>query len=254
MAPVTSQRTIGDYLSREEILREIFGPETGWYGTTEFELEAPSYAQLEEFADLLGSDPVEERLQKFLARNPQIVTGNYGWGDDSTLAFFVKPPVGNRFFADFSVLHFGQGGCSVHLVEIERSSHRLFNKDLSAGTPLRKAQKQVEDWHQWITVNKETFVHDALDAAKRLPPFPERAEGGSYRTRDSAAIEEAWQAFGGYEDPAFHYHVVIGRWSRLDNDEQRRLIFLNRQANRLHDVTTYDQLARRAFDRPTRRY
>lgn len=241
--------------TKEEVLREIFDREIGWFRPRDSQrIEVPSILQLEEFAELLSEDPAEEQLQRFLARNPQVLTGNFGWGDDSTLAFFTKPPVGTRYNADFSVLHYGQGGCFVHLVEIERSGARLFNQDLGQAADLRRAVKQVEDWHQWITVNRDTFVRDAVEAAKELPPYPERSDGGAYRTREADVIEQSWKAFGGWSDPGIRYHIVIGRWARLNRDEQKRLLFLNRQDNQLFDITTYDQLARRAFDRAYLRY
>lgn len=239
----------------EQVIREIFDRDLGWFRPYETQrIEVATIEQLEEMAGLLAEDAPEEKLHQFIARNPQILTGNFGWGDDATLAFFSKPPVGNRFEADFCVLHYGQGGCEVHLVEIEPNSAGLFNKDLAESSALRAPIKQIEDWHQWISVNRDTFVRDAVAAAKRLPLYPERKPGGSYRSRAPGEIEQLWNGFGGFTDPGIRYHIVIGRWARMSQEEQQRLLFLNRNKNELYDVTTFDQLARRAFDRPYLRY
>jgi hypothetical protein len=240
--------------SKEEVLRQIFHRDLGWFSPSEDQAEeVASIGQLEAFAELLGQEPPEERLQAFLASQPQIITGNFGWGDDSTLALFVKPRIGTRFVADFSVLHFGQGGCTVHLLELERSAGRLFNRDLSQALDLRRAIKQIEDWQQWITENRDTFVRDAVSAAQKLP-LRGRENPSSYRTREGAEIEQMWTSFGGFSDPVVQFHIIMGRWALLSRDEQKRLIFLNRQRSSLFDITTYDQLARRAFDRPYLRY
>lgn len=241
--------------TREQVIREIFDRDLGWFRPSDSQrLEVPTIEHLEEFAELLAEGVAEEKLQKFIARTPQILTGNFGWGDDSIVAFFPKPPVGTKYRADFAVLLYGQGGCYVHLVEIEPSDSQLFNQDLSEAGDLRAAVTQIEDWHQWITANRDTFVRDMIDRTKKLPPYHNREEGGPYRMQESEEIQNLWRSFGGFDDPALRYHIVIGRWAKLSRDEQERLIFLNRQKNALYDITTYDQLARRAFDRPYLRY
>lgn len=136
------------------------------------------------------------------------------------------------------------------LVEIERSSAQLFTDKGTPARTLQTAMGQMQDWHQWMCVNGLTFVRDSIAYLKTLPAFPQRASNGSFRSRSSEGIEDGWRGFGGYEDPGFDYAIVIGRWGKLSAEDRKRLVFLNKHDDKLHRILTYDQLARRAYDRP----
>jgi hypothetical protein len=88
-------------------------------------------------AELLAADSSEEELQRLLTQRPQILLGAFGYAQNTDLAFLTKPPIGTQFKADFGILSFDQGGCTVHLVEIERANAQLFTQ---ADTPARDLQ------------------------------------------------------------------------------------------------------------------
>jgi len=236
----------------EEVIEQIFGRVCGW-SSDELNIVkmCPGFPDIKALAELIKTEPAEERLQQFFEERPQFLLGLFGQGDDGDIAFLTKPPVGNDFRADFGILNVGQGGCSIRLVELERSSASLFTQSGTPAKTLQSAMGQVRDWHQWITANQQTFVRDTLERAKKLPLFPNKSDNNSFRLRSPESMEESWRHFGGYDDPMISYAIVAGRWGQMSEEHRKRLVFLNRHDGHLHKIHTYDQLARRAYDRPT---
>lgn len=235
----------------ESILTEIFGRHSGWSDGEERPGKmCPGFPDIVALADLLGQEPGEEPLQQFLADHPALLFGFFGEGGDSDQGFLTKPPVGTNFNADFAILNTSQGGCSITLVEIEPSREPLFTKALMPAKRLQGALGQINDWAQWITSNKRTFVRDTVDLLKRAPQYPEKAPNKSFRLWEPEHVESSWHAFGGFDDAIVKYAIFIGRWSRLNPEERSRLIFTNRGEIAPATIYTYDQIARRAFDRP----
>ena len=235
----------------EAVLAGIFGQVSGWNADDVRTAKmCPGFSDIRDFASLLTTGPGEEQMQKFIEERPQFVLGLFGQGDDCDLAFLTKPSIGTGYRADFAILNVNQGGCRITLIELERPSERLFTKKGTPAKTLQSALGQIQDWHEWITPNKQTFVSDTLNAAKALPLFPERSPNRGFRLRSSEGIESAWRAFGGYKDPFVNYGIVIGRWSELDDQHRSRLVSMNRQDSILRTIYTYEQVARRAYDRP----
>jgi hypothetical protein len=238
--------------SPDEILAQIFSPELGWSSPDQEVLRCcPSYSDLKALADLLGKKPGEEELQQFLEKCPQFLMGICGFGYDVPLAFLVKPSVGASPKADFAVLSYGQGGCRISLIEIKRSAADIYIQSGNKADKFREAITQVEDRILWLesVVNIQTFVRDKLEYAKQLPQYPEQATNNSFRFKYSQGIEEAWRTFGGYNHAIVEHIIVIGRWANLSERDRKRLISHNR-TNGQYSIFTYDQLARRGFDRP----
>jgi hypothetical protein len=243
----------GSVQKRQETLSAIFTADTGYSSEDADVLQtSPNYSEISEFAELLSANPDEETLQQFVSRHPKLLMGLYGWGDDSVLAFLTKPTIGTRFRGDFALLQYGQGGCVIHLVELEPSSERLFTKNGHRAKRHNGAITQCRDWTGWIQANKATFVRDLLETVRMLPEFPDRSSNGSFRRRDYTAIESAWRGFGGFDDPQIQCTIIIGRWSQMTLEERRHLVTQNRHDDKLAKVITYEQLARTAFERPTR--
>jgi Domain of unknown function (DUF4263) len=237
-----------------EILAQIFHPSLGWSESDQEVLSiCPSYSDVEDLAQLLSNEQREEELQQFIENYPQFLTGLCGSGYDSPLAFVVKPSVGTLYKADFAVLTYGQGGgCEIYLIEIKRSTETLYIRSGEQAAKLREAVKQTEDRNIWLQKgsNTQTFVSDMLACAKALPQYPERSQNQSFRLRSSAGIEEAWRAFAGYDKTIINHILIIGRWAKLPESDRQRLISHNRHNSQLYSIFTYDEVARRGFDRP----
>ena len=239
----------------EIILGEIFGANTGYTKADEEAVRtSPDYANMKAFARMLAEEPTEEETQRFVTANPHFLMGLYGWGDDSVLAFLTKPSIGQRFRADFAILQYGQGGCFIHLVELEPSTERLFTQKGLKAQRHNMALAQCADWAAWFHPNRFTFVRDILESVRRLPLFPDRSANGSFRCKEYESIESSWRGFSGFDDPIIDCTIVIGRWSQLSDEEKKRLLSQNRHDDKLAKVLTYEQLARSAFERPFRRF
>jgi hypothetical protein len=118
------------------LLMEIPAPEAA---------EAPNRlrAVLTAFETLLDGDPPEEEVQQFLSENYVLV-------DPTALSITPKMKLGSEYVTDF-VVERSEG--DYELVEIEPPSERLFT---NAGDPMARlshAQKQVEDWREWVAEN-----------------------------------------------------------------------------------------------------
>ena len=214
------------------------------------EILSPGYYALSSFASLLANDHSEEDLQKFLTVYPQFLMGSFGIRDDGDLALLCKPRIGIGFVADFGLLSFSQGGPRITLVEIEPSNVPLFTK---AGTPARYLQHslgQLEDWRQWIKLNKDTFVRDTLEAGRHADSYlPGQHQPHSVRFRSPENIQRLWNGFGGNDYVYLRYAIIIGRWAKLSEDHRKRLIHYN-QEHQAQEIYTYDQMARKALIRP----
>lgn len=95
---------------------------------------------IRDFERLLDEEPVEEKLQVYLTENPVILHPYHA-------AFTPKVRLGSEYVTDFVVESEEE---SYILVEIERSTHKLFTKEGSPTAALRHARAQVEDWQKWI--------------------------------------------------------------------------------------------------------
>jgi hypothetical protein len=213
----------------------------------------PGYADLVALAELLVRSAPEEELQALLKARPQLLFGAFGYGQNYDLAFITKPQIGTGFRADFAVLSYDQGGCDVYIIEIEPSSADLFTQDDTPARRLQQALGQVRDWDQWIRANRPTFIRDLVATVKGLPLYPSRAPNGSFLLTTPDTFEHLWRAFGGMDDPAVRYSVLIGRWSRLSSRHRERLLYMNRHDGALQQIRTFDQLARQAIMRPALR-
>jgi hypothetical protein len=58
--------------------------------------------------------------------------------------------LGSEYAADFAIQHSSDFGNNWTLVEIERSTHKLFNQDGDPSSKLVHAIRQVQDWRQWV--------------------------------------------------------------------------------------------------------
>lgn len=147
------------------------------------------------FEELIISEPAEEECQRFLRDNPVLL---------SPIAHAVIPKVrlGSDFTTDF-VIQLDKR--SYILVELERPSHRLFTRDGNPTSELTHAQRQVEDWRQWVAENLHYARHSMPDI---LEP-------------------ECW--------------VIIGRHSSLDETTIRSLSRKNEELHRIR-IKTYDDL------------
>lgn len=235
----------------EKILAELVS-----IGTTEDASTARTpklsagYRLLKELAELIHNDGPEEEFQIFLATHPQFLMGAFGSRDDGDLALIEKPKLGSKYVADFGLVKFGQGGAGIHLIELEHPRDRLFTAGLTPTQKLAHAQGQILSWVEWLSKYGEATKKQLIDHAMALPEFtPGLVQRGGFRFVTTALFEQRWNAFGGNDHNIYSYSVVIGRWTRMNDAERKRLIAQNVNPNPA-SIMTYDQLARKALVRP----
>ena len=154
----------------KKIIDEIFDPHisetpNGWHPN----LPTPSQESLIHVATLINKDGREEDFQQFFSNNPTFLFREVPAYGDTNAGIITKLPIGNSFVCDFAVFVYGQGGCKITLVEIEKPSDQLFTQRLVPAKKLNNAIGQVTEWTEWITLNKQTFVRDSIDILKRAP-------------------------------------------------------------------------------------
>jgi hypothetical protein len=96
-----------------------------------------------EFNSLLDSAQKEEELQQFLNNNPILIAPN---------AVTIDPKVrlGSEHVTDFVITTHDD---NYVLIEIEKSTKKLYNKNGDPSADLTHAIKQAEDWRRWIHEN-----------------------------------------------------------------------------------------------------
>ena len=156
---------------------------------------------ISELNEALAAGPGNEgELQRVLTHHPVIFGPYYAR---------VQPKfrLGGDYEMDFALVRVSG---LVDLVEIEASTHKLFNKRGDAAGPLVHAEQQVLDWLSWL--------EDYGSLARRDLPELQRPTG----------------------------YVVIGRDSSLDTNGRRRLAQRNAVFGSALETLTYDGLLERA--------
>ncbi|EAO6780596.1 DUF4263 domain-containing protein [Salmonella enterica subsp. enterica] len=126
--------------------------------------------KMNELIALINTDPEESTVQKFFEKHPASIIGTaYALSN----ALIAKLPLGVDFVTDFTWVNPRSGPTYVYLIEIEKPSKSIFNKDDSFTQSFNHAYGQVEDWLGWYARNQDAF-RDILVPLKYhndLPPF-----------------------------------------------------------------------------------
>lgn len=152
--------------------------------------------RLKEFESLISTDVSEEEIQKFLKEESFIL-------DTGALRVLPKFPMGTKHVTDFVLEMPSQ---NYKLVELERSSHRLFTKDGNPTAALTHAQRQIRDW---LTFCREEITY--------------------IRNNGLQGITEPRGV------------IIIGRRSSLNADDSTRLREINAESSKI-SILTYDDL------------
>ncbi|MQA92544.1 MAG: DUF4263 domain-containing protein [Gemmatimonas sp.] len=155
---------------------------------------------INELHDLLEREVREEELQKCLTRNPALFGAEYR-------AVEPKHRLGGEYEMDYALIRISG---LVDVVEIERSSHKLFRQSGDPTSALIHAEQQVLDWLSWCDHNS-AYAREGLPLIQRPIGF-----------------------------------VVIGHTSDLSEDDRKRLIRRNLTFEGHLQVLTYDDLLERA--------
>ena len=167
--------------------------------------ERALHASADALEALLDEDPTEERLHQFLVQSPQLLS-------PTNVRLMTKPPFGRDFVADFAI---EDPVAFWTLVEIERSTHKLFTKAGDPTSALTHATRQVRDWREWVRENR----------AYARKTFPGIAEVECLVVIGRSTDEEAAERLRQYNDSLHRIGAVT--WDEL-------VWSARRQANNLH--------------------
>ncbi len=178
----------------------------------------------------------ERRFGHFLKRNPLLVVKAFNTGNHTIL---VCPEFrfGNRFRADFVVLSAHSGGCELHLLELKSVGARIFLDDGTESEPLRRARKQVLDWHRYI----ESHQHDFREELSRSVVDRNVFHGRNNYMKRHIEPKIRDLDFG----IRLLYHIVIGRRASQSEDDIKRRSFYHKQT--YFEIHTYDRFLDQAI-------
>ena len=112
----------------------------------------------DKFRELLCSDPDEREVQEFLEKHPWLVPGHSTPGSPSghfplhcSLIAQPKLPGQHVRFPDFMWIATHSGAWFPTLIEIEKPSKRIYNKDGTPSSHFSQARNQLNQWRSWFT-------------------------------------------------------------------------------------------------------
>lgn len=185
---------------------DLFVP---WRELTAYEIVA--------FQNALEGARNESDMQQFLEANPHFLIQQFTAGRDAWV--IPKPRLGREYEPDFLIAQQESGGLVWHAVELERPQAILFTKGGDQSAALTHAIRQINDWREWISRNR--------DYASRR------------RTQEGLGLTNI--------NPELDGLVVIGRGADADDRITRRRRQLGR-SERI-EIETYDWLLSHARDR-----
>lgn len=190
---------------------------------------------------VLDSSTGERAIHAFLKKHPLLVRNAFSqaWNANICVPEF---PLGNDWRADFLLLSANSGMWYATLIELESPKSKLYLKDGTPSKILRVAQRQINDWKDWVRIN-ETYLRQRFSIILRGAETPAQCSAGKHKSGETEILDPNTVI-------AFRFHIVIGRRSSLSPDEQKRRA---RESEFWGgpEVATYDRLVdmARRFDK-----
>jgi hypothetical protein len=170
------------------------------------------------FANALDGARDEHDMQRFLEANPRILIQHLIGGRGAWV--IPKQRLGSQHETDFAIVQQASGNFVWYAVELERPQAKIFNKNGDPSAALTHALRQISDWRDWLSQNR--------DYAARS------------RERSGLGLIDI--------DPELEGLIVIGRNSDL---EQGTTTSRRRRLERIHRIRIepYDWLLSQAHER-----
>jgi hypothetical protein len=174
--------------------------------------------EVADFQTALGTAREERDLQSFLEKHPrlliqQLTTGRRSW-------VIPKKRLGSEHETDFVIAQRASDGYVWTAVELESPRVKMFNKNGDQSAALTHALRQVDDWREWLSQNRDYAARPRERSGLGLTDIHSDLEG----------------------------MVIIGRDADFD---RRATAARRRRLERAHRVKieTYDWLLAQASDR-----
>ena len=175
-----------------------------------------------------------------LLSSPQILYWTLSRGGGHDRYVFREFPLGSRYKVDFVVLNSYSGSWQVNFIELEPVDCRPLTKSGIPSARLAGALKQVEDWADYFSNNKEQVRADLVRWAKEkdILGYSNRSEpcnfSGQFLAHPSTYISD-------------HYTIFVGRREMLEAQQQKQKARYTQRYN--VEVASYDRLLDLVRDR-----
>lgn len=155
------------------VLKDIARPDADPGRPRPIEWDAYKNNVLDEWRQLLDSDPEESRVQAFLELHPAMIPGGSGdvapnghHGAEKGIVFREPPLTGQGpdYEPDFMWVTRSSGQVVPVCIEIEKPSKRWFNQDGTRTAHFNHATDQIDRWRAWFSreTNKAIFRSNYL--------------------------------------------------------------------------------------------
>jgi hypothetical protein len=190
-------------MSDDTLFPDLFVP---WEQVTRYEIAA--------FESALDGAHDERDMQRFLEGHPRMlipqISGEHGaW-------VIPQKRLGSEHITDFLIAEKTSGGFVWYAVELERPQAKLFNKDGDSSRTLNHALRQIGDWRDWLSQNRDYATKPREQSGLGLVDI----------------------------DPELEGLIIIGRDADLDQSTTARRRRLMRE--RRVEIETYDWLLAQA--------
>jgi len=169
-----------------------------------------------QLSKILSSDKGERAVHEFLKRHNHLIVMafNRAWNFHTCISEFQ---LGSDFRSDFLIL--SAHSCNWHaiFIELKGFNANLYNIDGSHAKFLRQAERQVNDWKEWVRINEHYLRQQfaiILEEKKAPAIWPFTVSGHKGYTSGSAEIADVNNRI------SYYYHIIIGRSSMLTPEER----------------------------------
>ncbi len=181
----------------------------------------------------------EETIHQFLAKNVVIFSLMY-----PANKLWSKFRLGTAYTTDFILV--GRECTNdirprVTMIEIERSDKKIFTVKGDPAAILTHAVRQVQDWKQWVSANRDYVARDIL---------ARWTEGVDVESFDDSR-EQDFLRERLLHHFTVYYYVIVGRRNKLHVPELLRLAQMNDDLANIR-IITYDTMLDRLLKEATR--
>jgi Domain of unknown function (DUF4263) len=115
--------------------------------------ETVSQQKIAAYEEALASASSEATMQRFLQVNPWLLTQHLGASPGRWV--IPKTRLGAEYETDFLIAEIGSSGFVWYAIELERPQAKLFTKKGNPSEALTHALRQISDWRNWLSFNRD---------------------------------------------------------------------------------------------------
>jgi hypothetical protein len=125
----------------------------------------------------------ERAMQRFLEANPRLLTQHLGASPGRWV--IPQKQLGAEHVTDFLIAEIGSTGFVWYAVELERPQAKLFTKKRDPSAALTHAMRQISDWRNWLSHNRDYAMRSPEQFGLGLVGIDPELEGLIIMGRDA---------------------------------------------------------------------